>query len=225
MATLGEIANSIELLTFDCYGTLVDWEAGIAASFAELGVPPDQRDDVIDAYVRTEAAIEQQGYQPYREVQAATLAMVARDFGLPFADEQRGHLSRSLPDWPPFADTVAALRRLKNRYKLGILSNIDRDLFAGTRQHLDVEFDLIITAEDVRSYKPAHPHFLAMLEHIGGRERVLHVAQSLYHDARPAGELHLNYVWINRYGGKADKDVKMLAEFANLAELADALGA
>jgi 2-haloalkanoic acid dehalogenase type II len=224
MSEITRLADKFELLTFDCYGTLIDWEAGIRSSLASLGVPEEQRCQVVAAYVRTEAAVEQQGYRSYREVQAATLELLARDFDFGLPDDRRHALSHDLPGWRPFPDTNAALERLRSKYRLGILSNIDRDLLAATCAHLDVDFDTVITAEDVHSYKPAHPHFLRVIQQVGDRNRVLHVAQSLYHDGVPASELGLHYVWINRYGNQAARNVPMLAEFADLAGLADALG-
>ena len=199
MSELAELAPNLELITFDCYGTLIDWEAGIGGCQCDLGAPENRHREIIEAYVRTEAAIEQQGYRPYREILSAAQAGIVRDFGLKISDTQHDALVRSLPTWRPFADTNEALKRLKQRFRLGILSNVDRDLFAETCQHFDVDFDLVVTAEDVESYKPAHPHFLQMLERVGGPWHVLHVAQSLYHDAKPAAELKLNYVWINLY--------------------------
>jgi 2-haloacid dehalogenase len=223
MSQLRSRADQFELLTFDCYGTLIDWEAGIRSCLEGIGVPVRQLSEVVEAYVRTEAAVEQQAYRPYREVQATTLALLARDFDFRVAEGDQHALSAQLPAWRPFADTNAALQRLRRRYRLGILSNIDRDLLAGTRAHFQVEFDEIVTAEDVRAYKPAHPHFLSAIQKLGDRARMLHVAQSLYHDGVPAAELGLNYVWINRYGGKNTQAVPSIAEFADLASLADAL--
>lgn len=226
MSSLASIRERIEWLTFDCYGTLIDWERGIGDCLTSLASRTAcSRAELIDAYVRTEAEIEQREYHSYRDVQALTLDAMARSCGFEVADTERDALTRSLPDWPPFPDTNAALARLGRRFQLGILSNIDNDLLAKTCRHFEVQFDLLITAEDVRSYKPAHGHFNRMLDETDcGREGVLHVAQSLYHDAAPASELGLQYVWINRYGQKTPRDVPMLAEFKTLGELANALG-
>jgi len=223
MSQLARLAETLDLITFDCYGTLIDWEQGIRGCMTELGAPANLLRTLVDAYVRTEAAVEQQPYRPYREIQAMTLELLARDFVLPLNHDRRHVLSEHLPSWRPFADTNAALARLAKRFRLGILSNIDRDLLSATRRHFSVEFDLVVTAEDVQSYKPAHPHFLRMIQQVSDRGRVLHVAQSLYHDGVPAGELGLHYVWINRYHGKSSKGVSMLAEFADLESFAGAL--
>lgn len=224
MPQLRTLTDQVELITFDCYGTLIDWESGIRAALAEVGVPHRMLNEVVDAYVRTEAAVEQQAYRPYREIQAATLRLLAGDFDFPLGPERANILAQQLPAWLPFPDTNAALKRLRTKYRLGILSNIDRDLLAATRVHFDVDFDPVVTAEDVRAYKPAHLHFLRVIQQYAERSRVLHVAQSLYHDGVPASELGLNYVWINRYGGRDRQGVPKVAEFADLASLADALG-
>jgi len=128
-----------------------------------------------------------------------------------------------LPGWPAFGDTNEALRRLKSKYRLGVLSNIDSDLFAGTVKTFDVDFDFVITAQDVQSYKPAHGHFLTMFDRYGPKDRVLHVAQSLLHDGGPARELGLAYAWINRYNQRNDSDVTPMIECADLKSLADAI--
>lgn len=227
MGALDSIHDQIHWLTFDCYGTLVDWEAGISRALAKVsGCGADSIDALVAGYIRHEAAIEKSGFDAYKNVQARALRALADEQGFSIAVGEEDILSRTLPDWPVFADTCEALARLKRRFRLGVLSNVDRDLFAGTQLRLGVEFDLLVTAQDVQSYKPGHGHFERMLEQVGrDKSIVLHVAQSLFHDAQPAGELGLNYVWINRYGGRNDKGVVMLAEFASLSALADALGA
>jgi 2-haloacid dehalogenase len=175
-------------------------------------------------YVRTEAALEQQSYQPYVAIQQQTLRSLAERFRFQVPPEDRNLLSRDLANWPPFEDTTESLKRLKAKYMLGILSNIDIDLFALTNKHLGVEFDLIITAEDVRSYKPSHAHFFRAIEQAGiAKDNILHVAQSLFHDAAPAKELGFKFAWINRYHQTRPKDVAMLGEFPDLKALADAL--
>jgi 2-haloacid dehalogenase len=132
-------------------------------------------------------------------------------------------LAETLPEWRPFPDTNEALRRLKDRYRLGILSNIDQDLFTETARHFEVDFDVVVTAEDVRSYKPGHLHFLKLIEDYADSDSVLHVAQSLYHDGRPAGDLNIAFVWINRYNEVNTEGVTPLAEYPDLKSLADAV--
>ena len=133
-------------------------------------------------------------------------------------------MARSLGAWPVFTDTVDVLKRLKQRFRLGVLSNIDRDLFAQTAEHLGAPFDFVITAEDVGSYKPAHGHFVRLLEQHSGTENIIHVAQSLFHAAAPAAQLGLACVWINRYNDDNAAHVDVLAELDGLTALAEAAG-
>lgn len=221
------LANTadIKLITFDCYGTLIDWENGLRASLSKFdGFSQADIAELVQEYVRTEASLEQQAYQPYHLIQKTTLQLLADRFRFNVAEESTTKLSEDIGNWPPFTDTIAVLKRLKSRFLLGILSNIDVDLFAQTNKRLEVDFDLIITAEDVCSYKPSHAHFLRASEQTGlEKSEILHVAQSLYHDAQPAEALGFPFIWINRYNQPRPKDVEMLAEFSTLAAFADEL--
>jgi 2-haloacid dehalogenase len=192
----------VEALTFDCYGTLVDWEAGLTAAFRAVldahGIGHDP-DDVLTRFARHEAAAESGPYKTYADVLATALRGVAVELGFePTADEV-ARFSRSVEDWPAFADSPAALGRLKERFRLGVLTNCDDDLFAASNRRLGVEFDWIITARQVRSYKPDERNFRVMLDRVGlPPGRIVHVAQSLYHDHVPAKRLGLTTVWIDR---------------------------
>jgi len=212
-----------EVITFDCYGTLIDWEAGIAEAFRTAaradGVALDPQ-AVLAAYASLEPAVQARGYLPYREVLARTAAEVAARLGWQMPAERRGFLAESLPAWPPFPDTNPALQALAARgYALGILSNVDDDLLAGTLEHLQVRFDFLVTAQQVRSYKPAAGHFLAAGRRLAGR-RWLHVAQSLFHDVAPAMALGIPVVWVNR---KAEPPPapRPTAEVRDLGELVE----
>lgn len=194
--------SRFEILTFDCYGTLINWEAGILAALHRIfSAHGKQIDDaaVLQLYGNFEQRSEQGVFQPYREV----LSSVVRQFGdeLRFtpSDQEMRSLAASLPSWEPWPDTVAALRRLKTRYRLAILSNVDDDLFAGTRPKLEVEFDEVVTAGQAQTYKPSLKLFELALERIQApAHRVLHVGQSIYHDVIPAQTLGLATVWVNR---------------------------
>jgi len=209
-----------EIITFDCYGTLIDWEEGIASAFArETGLP---RESVLRAYAQLEPAVQRAEYRPYREVLAEAAGRVVRTLAEGAGDRAGAFLAESLPDWKPFPDTNAALERLRAAgYSLGILSNIDDDLLAATRRHFTVEFDLIVTAQQVRSYKPAHGHFLAARQRIGDRHW-LHAAQSNFHDIVPANALDIPSAWVNRLGeeelpgGTPTFEVRDMAGLANL---------
>ena len=222
------LSGDFKLLTFDCYGTLIDWDSGIRGALQSLmdlsgvSVSPEE---VYAAYIETEAELEKAAYRRYAEVLEEIVVGLGERFG--FAVDERGRraLVDSLPRWRPFEDTNAALIRLQSRYQLGILSNIDRDLNARTREHFDVPFDWVVTAADVRSYKPAHGHFERILEETGyDKSEILHVAQSVFHDIVPATAMGFSSVWINRRGERNESGVVPNAEFPDLKSLADALG-
>ena len=194
--------NRFEVITFDCYGTLVDWESGILAALRPiLSAHGRVIDDamLLKLYGDFEQFSEQGSYRSYREV----LRSVVNQFGVelqftPTAVESRS-LADSLPGWNPWPDTVEALRKLKTRFRLAILSNIDDDLFAATRLKLGVAFDEVITAQQAQAYKPSLKIFELALSRINApAHRVLHVGQSIYHDVVPAQALGLATVWVNR---------------------------
>jgi len=215
-----------DVLTFDCYGTLVDWERGIAEAFATAagadGVTLD-RAAILRAYHEIEPRVQADRYRPYRDVLAITARAVADRLSWKLAPGRETFLPESLPSWPPFPDTNAALGRLRDAgHRLAILSNVDDDLLAGTRRHLAADFDFVITAQQVGSYKPAPGHFVAARERIGAASW-LHVAQSYFHDVQPARALGVPSAWINR---KAERPLDARGpdhEFRTLAEAADFL--
>lgn len=218
--------NNFELITFDCYGTLIDWEQGITDAFrseaAHQGVEIDA-ESIIAYYHSHELEIESE-YVSYKEVLAQTAQRVAPKLGIRISPDRVGFLAESLPRWQPFQDTNAALERLARHFELGILSNIDDELLAATRRHFTVEFNLIVTAEQVRSYKPAHGHFLEARRR-AGEKRWLHAAQSYFHDVVPASQLAVAVAWVNRKGERADaRGPRPDFEVSNLTELADLLG-
>lgn len=226
---LRNVLSRAKTLTFDCYGTLVDWKGGLSAAFVEL-FPDAARtrlDELFDTYVSVEAEVEGGPYRRYRDILRVVSDRLAARMGVELDAIQRGHLAEALPHWPLFPDTNEALTRLKRHYALGVLSNIDRDLFAGTRRSFTESFDFVITAEDVGSYKPAGGHFRRMLEEQGSVASTVHVAQSLFHDGVPANEWGIPFVWINRYGQPRERGVPVSAEFPDLlslARLADEVG-
>jgi len=195
-----------EALSFDCYGTLIDWEAGIAAVLApwarEQGLDVSD-EELLLAYADNEAAVERDTPAAlYPEVLATAFRRTGDDLGKPVSDEWASRLGSSVPDWPAFPDSAEALARLAKHYQLIILSNVHRDGFAGSNQHLHGDFAAIITAEDVGAYKPAENHFRALdaklPQLVVDRTQLLHVAQSLFHDHVPAKREGLPSVWINR---------------------------
>jgi 2-haloalkanoic acid dehalogenase type II len=202
--------KNFDVITFDCYGTLIDWQSGIRAAFAAAGVEPDA---ALRKYHEIEPVVERERYRTYREVLRETAARIAPDVKTNF-------LADSLPSWKPFPDTNRALERLRAAgIRLGILSNVDDDLIAETRKHFSVDFDLVVTAQQVRSYKPGHAHFLAARERIGDA-KWLHAAQSNFHDIVPANALGIPNAWINRNREKALAGGRPTYEFRDLDELA-----
>jgi 2-haloacid dehalogenase len=198
--------SRFEILTFDCYGTLIDWEAGLLPVIHRvLAAHGKNIDDASllqlygDFEQRLEQSSEQRPFRPYREVLESVVRQFGVEFGFtPTAEEARS-LPDSLPKWKPWPDTVAALRQLKARFRLAILSNVDDDLFAGTLPQLRVDFDAVITAQQARAYKPSLKSFELALSRVNApAHRVLHVGQSIYHDVIPAQALGLATVWVNR---------------------------
>jgi len=213
-----------DVVTFDCYGTLIDWRAGISAAFLEAGsrdgVKPPM-DDVLRLYAEIEPEVERETYQSYRAVLTETARRIGMRIGWPLPDARAAFLADSLPGWRPFPDTNPALERLARAgYALGILSNVDDDLLAATRRHFAVDFELIVTAQQVRSYKPAPAHFTTARQRLGNR-RWLHAAQSYFHDVVPACALGIPVAWINRHGEPTPEGgVTPDREFDLLSELA-----
>jgi 2-haloacid dehalogenase len=225
-------------LTFDCYGTLIDWETGIFAALQPLlraGSVTLGRDAVLAEFARQETA--QETATPtmlYRELLTEVHRRLAREWQVSIAESAHAAFGSSVPQWPAFADTVAALQYLGRHYKLVILSNVDRDSFAGSNLKLGVKFDAICTAQDIGSYKPDPRNFRYLIEALAklgvGRSEILHTAQSLYHDHAPAKAAGLATAWIDRRdqqvgwgatlapAGKAAYDFR----FVSLEEMADA---
>jgi 2-haloacid dehalogenase len=193
-------------LSFDCYGTLIDWEAGIAAVLGpwarEVGLDLDD-ERLLAAYADGEAAVERdRPTAPYPEVLAAAFRRAGEGLGRTVDDAWAGRLGASVPDWPAFPDSADALASLATHYRLLIVSNVHRAGFAASNRRLGARFAAVITAEDVRAYKPAGDHFRALLRTLDdlgiARGELLHVAQSLFHDHVPARKAGLRSVWINR---------------------------
>jgi 2-haloacid dehalogenase len=225
--------DTFDTLTFDCYGTLIDWERGILEALGRVydahGVPVDA-DPLLEAFARHEAEIESGTYVRYAQVLAQVLRLLGREHGFSPSEEEVAAFACSVRDWPAFPDSSPALRRLASRYEIVVITNCDDDLFDASAQRLEFDFDRVVTAEQVSSYKPSEHNFEVALEAIGRpRERVLHVAQSLFHDHVPAKRLGLSTVWVNRRGDRdgpgatppaaAEPDL-VVPDLATLAELA-----
>jgi 2-haloalkanoic acid dehalogenase type II len=220
------VSRLYDVITFDCYGTLIDWEAGIGGWFEKAAARDGRSLDLARAlafYAETEPAVEAQAFRSYREVLTETALRVARRLDWALSPGTARGLAESLPEWRPFPDTNPALERLVAAgYRLGILSNVDDDLLARTRRHLAVPFDLLVTAAQVRSYKPSHGHFEEALRRIGD-VKWLHAAQSLFHDVVPCRAMGIPVAWINRKAEPGRAETRPDFEVSNLADLADRL--
>ena len=195
-----------DVITFDCYGTLIDWESGILAGLRRMREVADKQmsdRELLETYASLEERFEAGRYLQYRQVLRDVTRELVQLLGVPQQYVDLEALANSLPQWPTFRDTVESLERLKRHKKLAIISNTDRDLFAGTAQSLKVPFDWVITAEDVGAYKPSHRNFDHALATMGiEKDRWLHAAQSRFHDIAPARALGIASVWVNRRHGK-----------------------
>jgi 2-haloacid dehalogenase len=189
-------------ISFDCYGTLIDWESGILPVLRSVLASHGQSltDAVIlELYGEFEAEAESGPYQSYRDVLQSVVRSFAERLHFGATSAEIESLHESVQAWPPFSDTVRALRELQKRFKLVVISNIDDDLFAETRKHLGVEFDGVVTAQQARSYKPSVNNFQIALRRLAlSPDRLLHAAQSIYHDVVPARSLGIATVWVNR---------------------------
>ncbi len=225
--------SRFEMLTFDCYGTLINWEAGILPVLHRvLSAHGKDADDgtLLKLYGDFEQRSESDPYITYRAVLASVVKQFGDDFGFAPTPEEVSSLANSLSSWKPWPDTVEALRRLKTRFRLAIVSNTDDELFASTRPQLEIPFDEVITAQQARAYKPSLKIFELALGRLGApAHRVLHVGQSVYHDVVPAQSLGLATVWVNRPSARpgvgavkaaqatADLSVESLCELAEIA--------
>jgi 2-haloacid dehalogenase len=208
--------GAFDVLTFDCYGTLIDWERGILAALAPVlaahGVEAAD-DTLLEAYAEHETELEAGPYLPYREVLGRALERVAQDLGFEPSTGEVDAFAASVGEWPAFPDSPGALARLQERYRLAVITNCDDDLFAASNRRLGVTFDWVVTAEQARSYKPHANNFEVAFAKIGAPpERILHVAQSLFHDHVTAKRLGLSTVWIDRRRGRAGSGATPPAE-------------
>jgi 2-haloacid dehalogenase len=211
--------------TFDCYGTLIDWNAGIKGELERLfGVEDAPR--LLERYHKLEPEVQAEAYRSYGEVLTLTLMRLADEENLAIPEGEADALVLSLPAWEPFPEVRASLEELGSRgWKLAILSNSDRNLIAASRQRIGVLFEAIVVAEDVGSYKPAQGHWDRFREETGAHgESHVHVAASLFHDIAPANELGIRSVWINRLDEQpGPKPTRELPDLSNLPETLDEL--
>jgi 2-haloalkanoic acid dehalogenase type II len=218
------VERPYEIVTFDCYGTLVDWEGGISRAVRDAAARDGielERGRIIAAHAEVEPGVQSEGYRSYRDVLVETALRMAPRLGWSLTPDRADFLPDSLVDWPIFDETNEALGRLVSAgMRLGILSNVDDDLLEGTLRQFEVEFSLVVTAQQIRSYKPDHGHFVTARERIGERGW-LHAAQSYFHDVVPARESGIPVAWINRKAEEPSGDARPDRELRDLTELAD----
>jgi 2-haloacid dehalogenase len=227
--------GAFDALTFDCYGTLIDWEAGITAGLGRILAAHDVAADderLLEAFAASEARLEAGTYLPYRTILAATARSIGQEVGVEVTDEEAAAFGSSVGDWPAFDDSTRSLKLLRRRFKLGVLTNCDDDLFAVSNRRLGVDFDWVLTAQQLGAYKPNPHNFEALRERLHrdgiSASRILHVAQSLYHDHVPAKHLGFHTVWIDRRhdrpgsGASPAADVHPDATFPSMAAFAAA---
>ena len=195
--------EKIKLLSFDCYGTLIDWQSAVQdilePCLNQYG-PEFTREEIFESFLKADRELESGSYMLYSEILAEIVLRIADDLKISIDPAEKYILSEKFNEWLPFPDTVAALKDLKKDYQLAIISNVDDNLFEITNDILGVEFDFIVTAEQLQSYKPAEKNFIEAHKRFGLTDiETLHVAQSIYHDILPSNRLGLQNVWVNRY--------------------------
>jgi 2-haloacid dehalogenase len=223
------LPSGIKWVTFDVYGTLIDWEKGVADAFEKEasrdGFTID-RDEVIRHFHEVSREVEGGSYELYAEVLRRTALEVAKRIEWPLESSRSGFLPDSVQRWPPFKETLTQLNKFKKKYNVGLISNIDDKLLGHTRRHIPLDYDLVVTAQQVRSYKPDPAHFKEAARRIGGKKGWLHVASSYYHDVEPCLKEKVPVVWVNRKKEpleagkkKATEETRTLLEAAKLFKL------
>jgi 2-haloacid dehalogenase len=195
------LPKKITFVSMEVYGTLIDWETGIYRAFqaeAEKDGFTIDRDELIPLFIRIQREITAGSYELYAEVLRRTAVRCAAELGWELEPVRSSFLPNSIPSWPPFRDTNALLDRLKKKYPIGLISNIDDKLLGATRRHFRADFDLVVTAQQVRSYKPDPAHFKECQRRIGGKSGWVHVATSLDTDVQPCMKLRIPVIWVNR---------------------------
>jgi len=223
------LPKEIKFVTFDVYGALIDWEEGVFEAFtkeaARDGFTID-RDELIPLFHQTEREIQGGSYELYAEVLRRTAVQIAKEIGWPLEPSRSGFLPDSVQRWRPFKETIPTLAKLGKKRSIGLLSNVDDKLLGQTRRHIPLDFDLVVTAQQVRSYKPDPAHFKECERRMGGKRGWVHVAAGYYHDVDPCLKLKVPVVWVNRHGESLEPGQKKpTAEVKSLREAAKLVGA
>jgi 2-haloacid dehalogenase len=223
------LPKEVTFVTFDVYGSLIDWETGVYQAFskeAEKDGYTISRDELIPLFLEVQQEIKGGSYELYAEVLRRTAMQVAKRLGWPLESSRANFLPESIPRWMPFKETNTQLERFAKKYKIGLISNVDDKLLGQTRRHFKTDFDLVVTAQQVRSYKPDPAHFKECERRIGSRKGWVHVTSSLYYDVEPCLKLKVPVIWINRRKETLEPGAKKpTAEVKTLLEAAKLLGA
>jgi 2-haloacid dehalogenase len=223
------LPKKIEWVTFDVYGTLIDWETGAYDAFkaeADRDGFTIERDQLIPLFHEVQREIQSGSYELYAEVLRRTAVRIAKELGWPLEPSRSNFLPDSVQRWPPFKETNAQLDRFAKKFNIGLISNVDDKLLGLTRRQFRADFDLVVTAQQVRSYKPDPAHFTEGQRRIGGKKGWVHVAESYYHDVEPCLKKRVPVIWVNRHKEKLESGQKQpTAEVANLREAAKLLKA
>jgi 2-haloacid dehalogenase len=222
------LPKNIQWVTFDVYGTLIDWEKGVLDAFEKEARRDGftvEKDQLVSLFHEISREVEGGSYELYAEVLRRTAIEIAKRLEWPLEPSRSNFLPDSVQRWPPFRETNPQLKKFVKRFETGLISNIDDKLLGQTRRHIPHDFDLVVTAQQVRSYKPDPAHFKEFARRIGGRKGWVHVANSLYHDVEPCLKEKIPVVWVNRRGEELDAGRrKPDAEVKNLADAWELLG-
>jgi 2-haloacid dehalogenase/putative hydrolase of the HAD superfamily len=223
------LPKDVRFVTFDCYGTLIDWETGAYEAFqkeAQRDGFTIDREALVPLFVGVQREIEGGSYELYAEVLRRTAVRAAKELGWELEPSRSGFLPTSIPHWPPFRETNAQLDRFAKKYEIGILSNVDDKLLGATRRHFRVDLDLVVTAQQVRSYKPDPAHFKECARRIGGKKGWVHIASGYETDVEPCLKEKVPVIWVNRHGQQLEQGQKKpTEEVKTLRDAAKLLGA
>jgi 2-haloacid dehalogenase/putative hydrolase of the HAD superfamily len=222
------LPKDIRFVSFDCYGTLIDWEVGAYEAFqreAEKDGFTIDRDTLVPLFLDIQAEIMRGSYELYAEVMRRTAIRCAQELGWDLEPSRAQFLPDSIPRWPAFRETNAQLERFAKKFEIGLISNIDDKLLGATRRHFRVDWDLVVTAQQVRSYKPDPAHFKECARRIGGKKGWIHIASGYEADVEPCIKDKIPVIWVNRHGQKLESSQKKpTEEVKNLREAAKLLG-
>jgi 2-haloacid dehalogenase len=224
------LPSKVNFLTFDVYGTLIDWEKGVFDAFrreaSRDGFTIERTEEIIPRFHEAEREIQSGSYELYAEVLRRVAVRIAKEIGWPLEPSRSGFLPDSVKRWPPFKETNTQLERFKKKFDIGLIANIDDKLLGETRRHFKVDFDLVVTAQQVRSYKPDPAHFKEAERRLGAKKGWVHVASDYYYDVEPCIKAKVPVIWVNRNKEQLDSSQKKpTAEVKTLLEAAKLLGA